>query len=207
MALQNLTEPGLAETRIMLVDDQADRAAMLETNLKALGFEVVSVLASASGLLYQMQQLEPHVIMIDIDSPDRDILESLALINQHHPLPVVMFSSREDPDFIQQAVRSGVSAYMTESLNPAKVRPILEVAVAQFEHFQRLRSELNSTQQKLNDRDAIEKAKRLLMKQQRMTEEEAYKKMRTLAMNNSQPLVRVAENIIAILDNPQRNAS
>ncbi len=207
MAPRNLTEPGVDETRIMLVDDQADRAAMLECNLKAMGFEVVSVLASASGLLYQMQQLEPHIIMIDVDSPDRDILESLALINEHHPLPVVMFSPHEDPDFIQQAVRSGVSAYMMENLNPAKVRPILEIAIAQFERFQALRRELNSTQQKLDARDTIEKAKRLLMKQQRLSEDEAYKNMRSLAMNNSQPLVRVAENIIAILAHAQRDAS
>lgn len=207
MAIENAAGPCVEETRIMLVDDQPDRAAMLESTLRALGFEVVSVLASASGLLYQMQQLEPHVIMIDIDSPDRDILESLALINEHHPLPVVMFSPHEDPDFIQQAVSSGVSAYMMDSLNPAKVRPILEVAIAQFERFQALKRELNSTQQKLDDRDTIEKAKRLLMKQQRLSENEAYKNMRSLAMNNSQPLVRVAENIIAILDNPQRDAS
>lgn len=190
----------------MLVDDQPDRAAMLESHLKTLGFEVVSVLASASGLLYQMQQLEPHVIMIDIDSPDRDILESLALINEHHPLPVVMFSPHEDPEFIQQAVRSGVSAYMMENLNPVKVRAILEIAIAQFERFQALKRELNSTRQKLDARDTIEKAKRLLIRQQRLSEDEAYKTMRSLAMNNSQSLVAVAENIIAVLENGQRDA-
>ncbi|HBD11341.1 MAG TPA: hypothetical protein DCZ13_04285 [Porticoccaceae bacterium] len=191
----------------MLVDDQPDRAAMVESNLKALGFEVVSVLSTASGLLYQMQQLEPHVIMIDIESPDRDILESLALINEHNPLPVVMFSNHEDPEFIQQAVRSGVSAYMTETLNPAKVRPILEIAIAQFERFQTLRRELDSTQRRLDAREVIEKAKRLLMKQQNLSEEQAYKNMRTLAMNNSQSLAQIAENIIAIMDSSPTETS
>lgn len=173
---------------------------MVEQTLETCGFNVVSVLASASGLLFQIQQHAPHVVMIDIESPDRDILESLSLINQHNPTPVVMFSNEDDPGFIHQAINAGVSAYMMEDINPEKVKPVIDVAIAQFEMFQTLRRQLNDSQQALDDRNIIDKAKQLLMKHQKISESDAYKNIRTLAMNNSQTIAEVSRNVIAILD-------
>lgn len=187
--------------RVMLVDDHPERATMLEQTLQSCGYNIVSVLSSASGLLFQMEQLKPHVVMIDIDSPDRDVLESLAIINQHNPTPVVMFSNEDDPGFIKQAVRAGVSTYMLEDIKPDRVRPLIDVAIAQFEMFQSLRRQLDDTQKKLADRETIDKAKRLLMQHQKISEQNAYNNMRTLAMNNSQSIAEVARNVIAILDN------
>jgi response regulator NasT len=190
----------------MLVDDHPQRAAMVEQALKVCGFHVVAMLASASGLLFQIQELKPHVVMIDIESPDRDVLESLSLINQHNPTPVVMFSNEEDPAFIRQAINVGVSAYMMEDINPDKVKPVIDVALAQFEMFQTLRRQLSSTQQELDDKNILDKAKRLLMKHQKIAEPEAHKNMRNLAMNNNQTLVDVAKNVIAILDQDSKKA-
>lgn len=184
----------------MLVDDHTQRAAMVEQALKACNFDIVSILTSVSGLLFQIQEHKPDVVMIDLESPDRDILESLSLISQHNPTPVVMFSNEEDPEFIRQAINAGVSAYMMEAINPDKVKPLIDVALAQFEMLQALRRQLSSTQQALNDKKILDKAKRLLMKHQKISEPEAHKNMRTLAMNNSQTLVDVAKNVTAILD-------
>lgn len=158
------------------------------------------MLTTASGLLFQIQQHKPHVVIIDIESPDRDILESLSVINQHNPTPVVMFSNEDDPAFIHQAIHAGVTAYMIEDINPDKVKPVIDAAIAQFEMFQALRRQLDDTQRELNDRDAIDNAKRLLMKHQKISEPDAYKNLRTLAMNNSQSIATVAQNVIAILD-------
>ena len=186
--------------RVILVDDHPQRAAMVEQIMKVCDFDVVSTLSCASGLLFKIQEHKPHVVMIDMDSPGRDILESLSLISQHNPTPVVMFSNEEDPEFICEAINAGVSAYMVEAINPEKVKPLIHVALAQFEMYQALRRQLNSTQQELNDKNILDKAKRLLMKHQKISEPEAHKNMRTLAMNNSQTLVDVAKNVTAILD-------
>lgn len=184
----------------MLVDDQPQRGAMVEKALTASGFQVVSLLGSASGLLFQIQQHKPHVVMIDIESPDRDILESLSVINQHNPTAVVMFSNEDNPAFIHQAIHAGVTAYMIEDVKPDKVKPVIDAAIAQFEIFQALRRQLIDTQRELSDRNTIDKAKRLLMKHQKISEPDAYKNLRTLAMNNSQAIATVAQHVIAILD-------
>lgn len=186
--------------RVILVDDRPQRAAMIEKAMNVCDFDIVSKLNCVSSLLFKILEHKPHVVMIDIELPGREILESLSLINQHNPIPVVMFSNEDDPAFIYEAINAGVSAYMIEDINPDKVKPVIDVALAQFEMYQALRRQLRSTQQELNDKNTIDKAKYLLMKHQKISEPEAHKNMRTLAMNNSQTFVDVAKNVLAILD-------
>ncbi len=131
--------------KVMLVDDHPERAAMVEESLRASGFEVLSTIPSATGLLFQIEQHRPDVVLIDLDSPDRDVLESLSIINSHNPTPVVMFTEEEDPEYIEQAVTAGISTYLVGSINPQQVKPVINVALAQFKSFQNLRNELNTT--------------------------------------------------------------
>jgi response regulator NasT len=191
--------PG-AEISIMLVDDSPERAAMVEAALGCQGFNVVAVLPTASGLLFQMEQHKPQVVMIDLESPDRDILESLAVLNQQQPTPVVMFSRELDPAFIQQAIAAGVSAYLAEGVDPDRVKTVIDIAIAQFEHFQTLRRNFEETLRELENRKLVDRAKRLLMAHQKIDEDQAYAQMRKLAMNSNQKITAVATGVIAILD-------
>jgi response regulator NasT len=191
--------PKSSTVRVMLVDDHPTRAQLVEENLKAAGFEVLSVISSATGLLFQIEQHRPDVVLIDLQSPDRDVLESLAIVNLHNPTAMVMFAEEDDPDYIRQAVAAGISTYLTEGMNPAKVRPVIEVAMALFRQFQGLKEELNTARNQLQDRTVIEKAKGLLMAQKGITENEAHQLLTKLAMNNNQRLRDVAQTVIATL--------
>ncbi len=184
----------------MLVDDHPQRADMVEAALAGCGCQVVSVLPTASGLLFQIEQHQPEVVMIDMESPDRDILESLSVLNQHHPTPIVMFAREQDSGFIQQAIDAGVSAYLAEGVDPVKVRTAIDVAIAQFERYQALRRNLEETRQELEQRKVVDRAKRLLMAHQKIDEAQAYAQMRKLAMNSNQTISAVAAGVIAIFD-------
>lgn len=188
-----------APIRVMLVDDHADRAQRVEEHLQAAGFDVLSIISSAAGLLYQIEQQRPDVVIIDLQSPDRDVLESLAIVNHHNPTAMVMFANEEDPHYIREAFAAGISTYLTEGLNPARVRPIIEVAMAQFRAFQNLRNELHSARTELEDRTLIEKAKGLLMAQKRISENEAHQLLTKMAMDNNQRLRNVARTVVATL--------
>ncbi len=195
-----LEEAATREVRIMLVDDHPQRAAMVEAALERCGFRVAVVLGSASGLLFQMEQQRPDVVMIDIESPDRDILDSLAVLNRHQPTPVVMFAREQDPAFIREAIAAGVSTYLAEGVDPDKVRTVVEVAIAQFGHYQELRRECDQARRELEERKLVDQAKRLLMNHQRIDEDKAYAQMRKLAMNSNQTIVAVAAGVLALLD-------
>ncbi|MCB1649351.1 MAG: ANTAR domain-containing protein [Gammaproteobacteria bacterium] len=185
--------------RVMLVDDHADRAQRVEEHLQAAGFEVLSIISSATGLLYQIEQQKPDVVIIDLQSPDRDVLESLAIVNHHNPIAMVMFANEEDPNYIREAFAAGISTYLTEGLNPARVRPVIEVAMEQFRAFQSLRKELHSARTELEDRTLIEKAKGLLMAQKRISENEAHQLLTKMAMDSNQRLPNVARTVVATL--------
>jgi response regulator NasT len=184
----------------MLVDDQPARAALLEQALLDHQFTVIARLSSAAGLADQVAKLEPDIIIIDIDSPDRDTLENMAMLHRDNPRPVVMFAEEGDAGMIERAVRAGVSAYVVDGLNPARVKPIVDVAIARFREFQALRRELQETRSQLADRKQIDRAKGLLMKHRDLDEQQAYQAMRKMAMDRGQRLGEVANNIIAVLE-------
>lgn len=184
----------------MLVDDQPARAAILERALTDAGYLVIARLPSAAGLLAQVGQLNPDVIIVDMDSPDRDTLEHMALLQRDFPRPVVMFAGSGDEDTMARAIHAGVSAYVVDGLQPNRVKAIVNVAITRFREYQALRDELEKTRGQLADRPVIEKAKGLLMSRRQLTEEQAYQMLRRTAMDRGQRLVDVAKNLIAFSD-------
>ena len=183
----------------MLVDDDADRASSVEESLRASGFDVLSIISSTSALLYQIEQHRPDVVLIDLQFPGRDILESLAVVNEHNPVPMVMFSQEDDPDYIQQAFRAGISTYLMDGIQPAKVKPIIDVALEQFKSFQALRLELQSARLQLEDQKLVLRAKALLMQQRKLDEDAAHRLLNRMAMDNNLKLGDVARTVIATL--------
>lgn len=191
--------------RLMLVDDHEGRAQQVESALNAKGYQVVCRLHSASGLLREIDICKPDLIIMDLGSPDRDILESCTLITQFNPTPIVMFSGAEDQEIIKKAIQAGVSAYRTEGLDPARVQAVLEVAIAQFQAFQALREALADTQTKLAIRSATEQAKGLLMAHQGLEEQEAHNLLQKLAMQQGQRIDDVARQVIQTLSRRKSN--
>jgi response regulator NasT len=186
--------------RVMLVDDTPTRSAILEQALLDQGLIVVCRLESAQGLIKKVEIHQPDIIIMDLESPDRDTLESMTVLNLHNPKPVIMFSEEGDSKIISQAIQAGVSAYIVDGINPRRVKPILDVAIARFREYQALRKELKQTRDQLADRKIIDKAKGLLMKTKGLDEEQAYHTMRKMAMDQSKPLVEIAQNILSVME-------
>lgn len=185
---------------ITIVDDIPARAALLRQALQDNGFEVISHLESAQGLLKHVATVQPDIIIIDLESPDRDMLEHMSMLNQHIPKPVIMFAEQGDNETITNAVKAGVSAYIVDGMNPQRVKPIVDVAVARFREFQALRNELEETQTAMADKNLITEAKQLLIKQKNISEDEAYHAIRKLAMNQGKRMADVARDVISILN-------
>ncbi len=183
--------------RVMLVDRQVGRSAILQQALSDLGNEVVAVVSQGEDLLARVAQHDPDIVLIDMDSPDRDTLESMREITRGQPRPVVMFAERTDEATIEAAVKAGVSAYVVDGLSTKRLQPIMQVAIARFREFQALRSELDEARGKLADRRDVDRAKGLLMQNKGMSEEDAYAALRKMAMDRNQRLGEMARNLLA----------
>jgi response regulator NasT len=191
--------------RVMLVDESPVRAATVKINLIEAGFDVVVCMVTTAGLLHQIEQHRPDVILIDLESPGRDVLESLSIINRHNPTPVVMFSGEDHPSFIKAAVDAGVSAYTVGSYDTSKVKPVIDVAMAQFKSFQALRLALDSTRAQLDNLSVVSQAKTMLIKRHGMSEDAAHRQLRDLAMDTNQTLPQAALAVITLLGGSRPN--
>jgi response regulator NasT len=186
--------------RVVVMDDDPDRARAVEQALKADGVEVVAVLGSGLGLLSRIDALAPDLLIADIDNPDRDMLEGLRRVGQDCNRPVVMFAQDGRAETIRAAVEAGLAAYVVDGLQPERVKPVIDVAIAQFAQFMSLRAELNKAKTSLAERKLVEKAKGILMKSRTCGEDEAYAAMRKMAMDQKARLIDIANKIIAAAD-------
>ena len=186
--------------RVLLIDKERGRSALLEQALQDLGYEVVARLHSEHDLYNKVGMLNPDIIIIDIQSPDRDTLESMRTISQDMPRPIVMFADKSDSSLIEASVRAGVSAYVVDGLAAGRLKPIMDVAIARFREFHALRTELDKMRVQLEDRKYIDKAKGLLMRKRGITEEEAYHSLRKLAMDRNKRIGEMARDLIALMD-------
>ncbi len=186
--------------RILLINDTPKKVGRLRAALIEAGFEVIDESGLIIDLPARVEAVRPDVILIDSDSPGRDVMEQVCLVTRDQPRPIVMFTDEQNPDVMRQAIQSGVSAYIVEGIQSQRLKPILDVAMVRFESDQALRAQLNARDQQMAERKRVELAKGMLMQMKNCNEEEAYTLMRRQAMSRQQKLIQVAEQIIAMND-------
>lgn len=182
--------------RVLILDEDPVRAQAVASCLDRNGFETTVAVTNAMGILKHISDVAPDVVVVDMESPGRDVLESLSIVSSHQPRPILMFSAEEDPGFINRAVESGVSAYIVGEPEGDKVKSAIDVAMAQFRAFQNLQRQLEETRLELDERYVIDRAKHLLMAQQGIDEETAYQHLRKSAMNCQRKVIEVAQEVI-----------
>lgn len=186
--------------RILLVDQNPDRAAMVGEALRGAGYEIVQIVAGTDNLATLITQTSAEVVIVDLDLPDRDTIEDLREVSRDAPRPVVMFVDRSDESMMREAITAGVTAYVVDGLQAKRIKPVLEVAIARFQAFDSLRRELEETKTTLAERKLLDRAKGILMTSRGMTESEAYHALRKAAMNQNRRVADVARSVVDLAD-------
>jgi response regulator NasT len=181
---------------VMLVDDDDLRTAPLRQSLTDAGYEVIAHLSSTANLDDAVRELKPDIVIIDTDSPSRDTLENLCVMNETVPKPIVMFTHDGDIEKMRAATKAGVSAYVVGSLPSESLAPVINAAVVRFEEVKSLRDELGEAKLKLAERKILEKAKGLLMNAHGFDEDHAYAMLRSMAMRQNKRIVVLAKEVI-----------
>jgi len=182
--------------RIAIIDDSPARAAVIEEGLRETGLSDVTVFTERNGLVSRLEALAPDVILIDLANPRRDELEEALAVSRAISRPVAMFVDQSDAAAMESAIDAGVSAYVVDGMTKARIKPVLELAIRRFNAFARLRSELDEARSALAVRDAVDKAKRLLMKSRGMDEAAAYAALRKAAMDSGRKIADVADALL-----------
>jgi two-component system, response regulator / RNA-binding antiterminator len=182
--------------RVLIVDQNLLRASILEDGLREAGYRDLVVVRDMQNLMRRIIDEEPDVILIDLENPNRDVLEQMFQVSRVVRKPVAMFVDQSDRDAIEAAVDAGVGAYVVDGLRKERVHSIVQMAIGRFKAFEKIRTELDETRQQLLDRKLIDKAKGVLMKQRGLDEEQAYELLRKAAMDGNLRMAQVAQSVI-----------
>ncbi len=181
---------------ILIIDENRIRASIIEDGLREAGHEHVSVITDVSEVGRTIGEIEPDVVVVDLENPNRDMLEHFFSLSRVLSKPVAMFVDKSDGQSIEAAMEAGVSAYVIDGLKKERVKPILDMAISRFNAYSKLTRELEEARSQLEDRKVIDQAKGILMRTRGMDEDEAYQLLRKTAMNQNRRMVDIAQSLI-----------
>ncbi len=185
---------------VLIIDDNSVRAAIIEAGLREAGHDRVTVVTDVTGIAGRIAALEPDVIVIDLENPNRDMLENMFQLSRAVKRPIAMFVDRSDRESIERAIEAGVSAYVVDGLRRERVKPILDMAISRFNAYSRLERELEDARNALHSRKVIDQAKGLLMRSRGLSEDAAYALLRKTAMNQNCKISDVAQSLVLAAD-------
>ncbi|MEM8631835.1 MAG: ANTAR domain-containing protein [Pseudomonadota bacterium] len=181
---------------IIVVEPDRDRALMIVDSLRETGETDIHVISEVSSLARRISERNPDVVLVDLTSPTRDMIEELTLATAPLDRPVAMFVDQSDDSLTKAAIEAGVSAYVVDNLRPDRIRPVISAAISRFQVFRRMRDELAETKRALEERKVIDRAKGLLMKARGIGEDEAYGLLRKTAMDQGKKISEVATALV-----------
>lgn len=192
--------------RIAVADDEPLMLHFFEDTLVRLGHQVVAAAENGKQLIELCRKQEPDMVITDVKMPLMDGLEAAAAIYEERPVPIVVVSAHHDPEFIQRAGDNHILAYLLKPIKDSDLGPAISIAIQRFAEFQALEQEASNLRQALDDRKVIERAKGILMKQAKLDEQAAFRRLQKLARDNNQKLVEVAKMIVVAVDAIRPNA-
>jgi response regulator NasT len=181
---------------ILVIDENRIRASIIEAGLRDAGYRQITLIHDMTGIARRIADVQPDVIVISLENPNRDMLENMFQLSRAVKRPIAMFVDRSDQASIEAAVDAGVSAYVVDGLKQERVKPILDMAISRFNAFSRMARELEEARGELESRKLIDRAKGILMKSRGLSEEQAYALMRKTAMNQNRKIADIAQSLI-----------
>lgn len=183
-------------SRILLIDESDERAEVLAAGLHDVEHQEIVRLREMSNLVEQISVIDPDVILIDLENPNRDTIEQMFRVSQTVKRPIAMFVDESDPETTKKAIRAGVSAYVVNGLAKERIQPIVETAVSRFEAYRDLESRALIAEQALEERKVVERAKGILMRRKSIAEPDAYAMLRNTARERGRRMVEIAQSVV-----------
>ena len=184
------------QLKVLLADRDSGRMTALERRLREISDAMILAVPAGSTLIDAAATLAPDVIIVDMARPDRDALDDLRRVSTDNPRPIVMFVDRDDRAFMEEAIAAGVSSYNVVDTAFPDIKPIVMAAVAIFRKHRQLADDLTKARATLRDREIINRAKAMLMRQRNIDEPQAYRWLRRRAMNKGRRISDIAAELL-----------
>jgi AmiR/NasT family two-component response regulator len=182
--------------RVVIAEDQSVNRVDLEEELAQQGYEVVGAAADGEAAVNLTRELRPDVVLMDIKMPKMDGIAAAETLTREKLAPVLLFTAYSDDELIERARQAGVVHFVTKPWREKDLKPAIEIALSRFNEFRAMEEKVKDLEEALATRRVVEKAKGVLMKKYALSEDEAYKRIQRLSMNNRKSMREVAEALL-----------
>jgi len=186
----------MAQTRLVIADDESLIRMNLKETLVGLGYLVVGEAGDGVSAITLARQLQPDLVVMDIKMPKLDGIQAAEVLTQERIAPVLLLTAYSDRELVDRARDAGVVAYLVKPFREADLLPAIEVAMARFAELRSLDKQLGDLQEAMETRKIVERAKGILMETQGLTEAEAFRRIQQLSMNTRKAMKEIAQAII-----------
>jgi response regulator NasT len=186
----------MAAMRILIAEDNDLVLLTLEEQLKGLGYDVIGLARSGTEAVMLAERLYPDLVIMDFRMPEMDGAEAAARIQRHHPVPIIMLTAYADKETIRRAKEAGALAYLVKPVNENELPPAINIALERFREIEGLKGRVAELEDTLEARKLIERAKGILMQRLRMSERDAYERLRQRARDKRMKMKDIAQAII-----------
>jgi response regulator NasT len=164
--------------------------------LTNLGYLVVGEVGDGRSAVNLARELKPDVVIMDIKMPDMDGIEAAKILTEEQIAPVILLTAFGQKELVDRAKEAGVVGYLVKPFREADLAPAIEIASSRFNEFRVVQQEVEDLQNALETRKVVDRAKGILMDTQKMSEQDAFRKIQKMSMNTRKPMKDVAEAII-----------
>lgn len=183
-------------TRIILAEDDAVIRMDLKEELERQGYLVVGQVGDGQSAVNLARELRPDLVIMDIRMPEMDGIAAAEVLTREKLAPVLLLTAYSEDDLIERARNAGVVHYVTKPWRQSDLKPAIEIALSRFQEFRAIESKVKDLEQSLETRKYVERAKGVLMDKYKLTEQEAFRRIQKLSMNNRKSMREVAEAIL-----------
>jgi response regulator NasT len=186
----------MAQTRLVIADDESLIRMNLKETLVGLGYLVVGEAGDGVSAVTLSRQLKPDLVVMDIKMPKLDGIQAAEVLTQERIAPVLLLTAYSDRELVDRARDAGVVAYLVKPFREADLLPAIEVAMARFAELRALDKQLGDLQEAMETRKIVERAKGLLMETQGLSEADAFRRIQQLSMNTRKPMKEIAQALL-----------
>lgn len=194
--MSNMESGAVAQTRVVIADDDPIIRMDLREMLNGLGYMVVGEAGDGQSAVNQARELRPDLVIMDIRMPEMDGIEAARTLTSEDIAPVLLLTAYSEPELVQRATQAGVIGYLVKPFREAQLGPAIDVTLSRFREFRQLRTELGNTREALEARKVIERAKGLLMERYNLSESDAFRRIQKRSMDTRKSMREVAEAIL-----------
>lgn len=185
--------PAMSITVLPVVSDPS--APPLADDLQAAGLQPLA-LTQCSMMVRDALRLSPDVVVCWEPRPGPALVAALEALAATQPLPVVVFTQDMSVEAAERALRAGVHEWVVQGYARERLRAVVQLARLRFVRERERQAALDELGRRLEERKLVDRAKGILMRAGQISEDEAFRALRTASMHANQRVGEVSQQVI-----------